>query len=481
MANTIKAILILIAFLLFTPFSQAKNIRADGSDDLNLQTGGKNTRLHINSTGSVFFDLMTQNRVPYFGASGEFLESLLFTFDGSDLLFPITNGTFLVGSGANQKSEVTISGDATISNTGDLQLGTGVILDGDVNTNANIARTKLAGGTINHVLINDGSGDMSSEAQLATSRGGTGVNSTAVFPSSGTVVTTDASQALSNKTINASVNTISNITNTEISASAAIARSKMANGTANHVVINNGTGGLSSEAQLAGTRGGTGVSSTATFPTSGTVMTRDATEDISNKTFTDEITLTELGASPGTPATGDKLLYCLSGDGKCYFKNDAGTEVEIGTGATVDPVVFRSWVQYAALSTPATGVNIDFDAGSIDIDTDSGWDSVNNYYVIPEDGYYIVTAGVTFVNMAYTFIYYVSLYDTGVEVSNYWDVANRFEPAAAQGVQDFGGSAYPTGPAFFSTGDQISVRTSTKTINASESGSVRHILSIVKY
>lgn len=41
-------------------------------------------------------------------------------------------------------------------------------------TIANLARTKLANGTANQVLINDGSGVISSEAQLAISRGGTG-------------------------------------------------------------------------------------------------------------------------------------------------------------------------------------------------------------------------------------------------------------------------------------------------------------------
>lgn len=49
----------------------------------------------------------------------------------------------------------------------------------------------------------------------------------------------------------------SNITDTNISASAAIARSKLAVGTANHVVINSGTGAFSSVAQLAVSMGGT--------------------------------------------------------------------------------------------------------------------------------------------------------------------------------------------------------------------------------
>lgn len=53
------------------------------------------------------------------------------------------------------------------------------------------------------------------------------------------------------------------ITNTEVATAANIARSKLASGSANHVVINDGTGVMSSEAQLAMTRGGTNASLTA--------------------------------------------------------------------------------------------------------------------------------------------------------------------------------------------------------------------------
>lgn len=48
------------------------------------------------------------------------------------------------------------------------------------------------------------------------------------------------------------------ISNADIDASAAIDRSKLADGTADHVVINDGSGGFSSEAQLDISRGGTG-------------------------------------------------------------------------------------------------------------------------------------------------------------------------------------------------------------------------------
>lgn len=73
--------------------------------------------------------------------------------------------------------------------------------------------------------------------------------------SAGTTVATISINAIdSSKIADAS------ITNTDIAAGAAITRSKLANGLANHVVINDGTGVMSSEANLAMSRGGTGNS-----------------------------------------------------------------------------------------------------------------------------------------------------------------------------------------------------------------------------
>jgi hypothetical protein len=58
-------------------------------------------------------------------------------------------------------------------------LDTAWIANAQISASAGIARSKLASGTASHVLINDGSGVMSSEATLANSRGGTGQNMSA--------------------------------------------------------------------------------------------------------------------------------------------------------------------------------------------------------------------------------------------------------------------------------------------------------------
>lgn len=102
----------------------------------------------------------------------------------------------------------------------------------------------------------------------------------------------DNTQTLSNKSIDADQNTITNIDNADIKAGADIDRSKIDAGTADHVLINDGSGEFSSEATLAKSRGGTGQDNTnVTFPATGTLVTEDATQPLSNKTIDDSTIL----------------------------------------------------------------------------------------------------------------------------------------------------------------------------------------------
>ncbi len=99
------------------------------------------------------------------------------------------------------------------------------------------------------------------------------------------ILTSGHTQELTNKIIDADNNTITNIANDEIKVGANIDTDKLAPGNPNYAMIRDGAGKLSDEQYLNRTRGGTGITSTAIFPAIGTIVTRDATETLQNKTL----------------------------------------------------------------------------------------------------------------------------------------------------------------------------------------------------
>lgn len=162
-----------------------------------------------------------------------------------DVGFSSANDTLQYHDGTTVKEVADTSSTQTITNKViDADSNTiSNIEDADIKTGAAIARAKLANGTASHVLINDGSGVLSSEATLAKSRGGAGADMTNVtFPSTGTLTTNDGTQTLTNKTINANNNTISGITNIMIDPTATITFDKMVGLTPNRVPQINGSG-----------------------------------------------------------------------------------------------------------------------------------------------------------------------------------------------------------------------------------------------
>jgi len=113
--------------------------------------------------------------------------------DGSSGEVLSTNGSGVLSWSSAVSSPLTTKGDLYTFDTGNARLavgtnnhvlmadsatGTGLkyaqIIDANIDAAAAIARTKIASGTANHVLINDGTGVMSSEASLDETRGGTG-------------------------------------------------------------------------------------------------------------------------------------------------------------------------------------------------------------------------------------------------------------------------------------------------------------------
>jgi len=120
-----------------------------------------------------------------------------------DALQALSSGQIFVGNSSNVSTAVTPTGDVTISNTGVTSIGTGVIVNADISSSAAIARSKFANGTADHVLINDASGVMSSEAALSPVRGGTGVanNAAATLTRSGNHALTITTTGTTNVTL----------------------------------------------------------------------------------------------------------------------------------------------------------------------------------------------------------------------------------------------------------------------------------------
>ncbi len=148
-------------------------------------------------------------------------------------------------------------------------------------------------GTTNQFMKTDGSGTTSWSAVDISTASVTGVLSPA---NGGTGVANNAAATLTRSGNHALTITTTNTTGVTLPTTGTLAtlagaesltNKKLGSLTTNGPIYTSaGDGTLNSEATLSGTRGGTGVSSTATFPTSGVVVTEAANETLTNKTLT---------------------------------------------------------------------------------------------------------------------------------------------------------------------------------------------------
>lgn len=98
---------------------------------------------------------------------------------------------------------------------------------------------------------------------------------------------------------------------------------------------------------------------------SGSYVGTTDTQTLTNKTFDDSITMQELGSTPSTPASGYKKIYPKN-DGKVYALDDAGNEIELGSGGLGDAdTIHLIQAEDMLLISEAdlTGNNADFDGG----------------------------------------------------------------------------------------------------------------------
>ena len=283
-----------------------------------------------------------------------------------------TSSDTLVTADATQElKNKTIDGNFnTLTN---LDFGT---LSGEVNPqNGGTGVANPAGATLTRV----GAYDLKITCTAATD---------VTVPTSGTLATTSGSEALTNKTIDASLNTISNISSSMLTGT--ISPSKGGTGvnnndaatltrSGNHALTLTTTGTTSltlptsgtvattadiSAGNLSGTvapsKGGTGVSNNdaatltrsgnhaltltttgvtgVTLPTAGTLATLAGSETFQNKTLLENtidnwVFFNEESSAPGTPIAGKVAVYAKT-DKKIYKKDSTGAESEIGAGGS---------------------------------------------------------------------------------------------------------------------------------------------------
>ena len=174
----------------------------------------------------------------------------------------LTSGTFLTTSNTETVSNKTFNTTNTFPTL-------------SITADDSSAQTISLGGSI---LFTGGSG-------ITTSISGNEIT----FATDGSIVTETSSDTLTNKTINAPDNTITNISNSNLSGSAGITNANLANSTVSIVADDSSAQSISLGGSILFT-GGSGITTAIsgneiTFSTDGSIVTETSTDTLTNKTI----------------------------------------------------------------------------------------------------------------------------------------------------------------------------------------------------
>ena len=257
-------------------------------------------------------------------------------------LATVTSGNIIVGNSSNQAASVAVTGDITISNAGVVDIAAGAIVNADISSSADIAFSKLATLTSGSIIVGNSSDDAAAVAM------------TGDVTISNTGVTSIASGA---------------IVNADVSASAEIAVSKLADGAARQLLQTDSAGtGVewASNIDIPGTLDVTGVGTFDSATRGAIGALTDAATITPDFSAANHFSFTLAGnrtlANPTNIVAGQSGAIFITQDGTgsrtldygTYWKFAGGTAPTLSTGTgAIDMLVYvvkSSTEIYASLS-----------------------------------------------------------------------------------------------------------------------------------